>query len=103
MPTNVLLLGRTEALIHEAKQQLEMPDIELITGTSTDDVRSAFKRLRIDHVIMGGGIDLEDRLMMVREIYELSATATVHMKNRVPGPESFVPFARSVLSSLSTE
>ena len=97
---NVLLVGRTQGVIHDAKQQLEMPDIELFEGTSVDDVRSAFKRLRIDHVIIGGGIDLEDRLMMVREIYRLSATATVHMKNRVPGPESFLPFVKSVLGGL---
>ena len=100
MTKNVLLLGRTSTVIDDAKQQLTMPGIQLIGGTGIDDVRAAFAQLRIDHVIMGAGIDLEDRMRIVREIFQLSNTATVHMKNREPGPEGFLPFAGSVLRGL---
>ena len=55
MTSNVLLLGRTTTVIGDAEQQLNMPGIQLIGGTGIDDVRAAFARLRIDHVIMGGG------------------------------------------------
>ena len=46
-----------------------MPDLHLFTGTGIDDVRSAFAQARIDHVIMGAGLDLEIRLAIVREIF----------------------------------
>jgi hypothetical protein len=102
MTKNVLLLGRTSAVIGDAEQHLDMPGVQLIGATGIDDVRAAFARLRIDHVIMGAGLDLEDRMRIVREIFQLSTTATVHMKNREPGPEGFLPFARSVLRGLLT-
>ena len=102
MTKNVLLLGRTSAVIGDAEQQLNMPGVQHISGTGIDDVRAAFTRLRIDHVIMGGGLDLEDRMRIVRQIFQLSNAAAVHMKNREPGPEAFLPFARSVLRGLLT-
>ncbi len=99
---NVLLLGLTPAVIDDAREHLNMPDLHLFTGNGIDDVRSAFARARIDHVIMGAGIDLETRLAIVREIYHSSETTTVHMKDRASGKDAYLPFARSVLHGLST-
>jgi hypothetical protein len=79
------------------QQQLQMPDIEFLGGTGVDDVRSAFARADIDHVIVGGGLDLETRLEMVREVFQSSDRATVHLKDHLSGPEGFLPFVRSVL------
>ena len=100
--TNVLLLGLTGAVIDDARAHLDMPDLHLFTGTGIDDVRSAFAQARIDHVIMGAGLDLDIRLAIVREIFQSSNTTTVHMKDRASGKEAFLPFARSVLHGLST-
>jgi hypothetical protein len=97
----ILLVGLTEAVIDDARQQVGTPDTELLVGTGIDDVRSAFARGDIDHVIMGAGIDLEARLEIVREIFQSSDTTTVHMKDRASGPEGFLPFVRSVLRGLS--
>jgi hypothetical protein len=99
---NVLLLGLTGVVIDDARDHLDMPDLRLFTGTGIDDVRSAFAQARIDHVIMGAGIDLETRLAIVREIFQSSDTTTVHMKDHAGGKEAFLPFARSVLHGLST-
>jgi len=96
---NVLLLGLTGVVIDEAQQQLDMPHLRLFGGTGVDDVRSAFTQTGIDHVIMGAGIDLETRLEIVREVFRSSDT-TVHMKDRVSGKRTFLPFARSVLRGL---
>ncbi len=46
------------------------------------------------------GLDLETRLAVVREIYESSDHATVHVKDHISGPETFVPFVRAVLVGL---
>ena len=99
---NVLLVGLTGVVIDDAREHLDLPDLHLFTGTGVDDVRSALAQARIDHVIMGAGIDLETRLAIVREIYQSSDTTTVHMKDRASGKEAFLPFARSVLHGLST-
>ncbi len=97
---NVLLLGRTGVVIKEAQQQLDMPDLQLFDGTGIDDVRAAFAETSIDHVIMGAGIDLEIRLEIIREVFLLSDTTTVHMKDRVSGSQGFLPFVRSVIRGL---
>jgi hypothetical protein len=74
--------------------------VRLIGGTNLDDVQAAFAQTRIDHVIMGAGIDLEARLEIIREIFQRSDTTTVHMKDRATGPDGFLPFIAAVLRGL---
>jgi hypothetical protein len=59
-----------------------------------DDVRSAFARTHIDHVITGGRLDLETRLRIVREVFQSSETAAVRMKDVASGPGVFRPSSR---------
>jgi hypothetical protein len=96
----VLLLGLTGVVVEDVREQLQMPDVQLLGGTSIDDVRSAFRRVAVDHVVMGAGIDLEARLDIVREIFQASDATTVHLKDRVSGKLGFLPFVRSVLRGL---
>jgi hypothetical protein len=100
MTKNILLLGRTGVVIDDVQHQLDSADIQLFGGTGIEDVRSALARADIDHVIMGAGIDLETRLQIVREIFQLSDATTVHMKDRVTGTQGFLPFVQSVLRGL---
>jgi hypothetical protein len=101
MPMTVLLLGRTAMVVDDVRHQLgQGSGVHLIAGTGIDDVRAAFAEADIDHVIMGAGIELETRLLIVREIFQLSDKATVHLKDRASGPEGFLPFARAVLRGL---
>lgn len=104
MTKRVLLLGRTESVVDGARRELEelgFPGIELLGGVGIDGLRSAFAHTRIDHVIMGSGLDLDIRLEIVREIFRSSETTTVHMKDLASGPQGFLPFARSVLTGIS--
>ena len=101
MKKNVLLLGRRGVVVDDVQRQLNAADVQLLGGTGIDDVRSAFARAEIDHVIIGAGLELDTRLEIVREIFESSDRTTVHMKDRVTGPEGFLPFVRSVLHGLS--
>ncbi|WP_369241686.1 hypothetical protein AB5J56_43225 [Streptomyces sp. R21] len=102
MTTTVLLLGRTDAVVGEARQRLVTPGIEVLGGTGIDDLRSALAGSRVDHVIMGAGLDLDTRLEIIREIFQSSDTTTVHMKDDASGPEGFQPFIRAVLSGLAS-
>jgi hypothetical protein len=100
MTKRILLLGVMAAILEDVQQQLQKPDMELLGGTGVDDVRSAFGQADIDHVIVGGRIDLETRLEMVREVFQSSDRATVHVKDQMSGPEGFLPYVRSVLLGL---
>ena len=100
MRKTVLLLGRTGVVVDEVHRQLDVAEVELIGGIGIDDVRAAFARTNVDHVVMGAGMDLETRLQLVREIFESSEKTTVHLKDRVSGPEGFLPFIRAVLRGL---
>ena len=101
----VLILGRRHSVVDDAERQLEagLPGTHLLEGTSLDDARAAFAQAKIDHVIMGAGIDLETRLQIIREIFQASDTTTVHMKDRASGPDGFLPFIRSVLRGLDDQ
>jgi len=57
----------------------------------------------IDIVIMGAGIELEKRLEIVRYVFTQSNITSVHMKDRISGPEGFVPFINNVLTGLLKE
>jgi hypothetical protein len=96
----ILLLGVLPTVLDDVQQQLQMPDTEFLGGNGVDDVRSAFANADIDHVIMGGGLDLETRVEVVREVFQSSDRATVHLKDHMSGPEGFLPFVRSVLVGL---
>ena len=100
MTKRVLLIGVMASVLDDVRQQLQMPDIELLAGTEARDVRPAFAQADVDHVIMGGGLDLETRLEIVREVFQSSDRATVHMKDQMSGPEGFLPFVRAVLAGL---
>jgi hypothetical protein len=82
----VLLLGVRADLLETVQQELHAPDIEFLGGTGVADVRPAFRQADIDHVIIGGGLDLEARAAMVREVFQSSDRATVHMKDQMSGP-----------------
>ena len=101
----VLILGRRHSVVDDAQRQLELdlPDTHLLEGISIEDARSAFAQTKIDHVIMGAGIDLDTRLEIVREVFQTSDTTSVHMKDRASGPEGFLPFIRAVLRGLDDE
>ena len=102
MATRVLILGLKPTLIENFHRELGlMDDVELVSGTGLDDLRAAFADDDVDHVILGGGLDVETRANAVREVFRLSDMATVHMKDQRSGPEGFVPFARAVLHGLA--
>ena len=100
MRKTVLLLGRTGVVVDDVQRQLDVTEVELIGGTGIDDVRAAFGRTSVDHVVMGAGIDLDTRLEIVREIFESSEKTTVHLKDSVSGREGFLPFVGALLRGL---
>ncbi|MFC9996630.1 hypothetical protein [Nocardia sp. NPDC127526] len=100
MAIKVMLLGLKMAVVEEVRDQLALPEVELFTGSSVEDLREVLARTGLDHVVMGAGLELEQRLGIVREIFESSDRTTVHLKDWSSGPEGFLPFARAVIRGL---
>jgi hypothetical protein len=88
-------------LVENFERELGQEDMELLSGTDLDALRAALADRDVDHVILGGGLDIATRADAVREVFRLSDKATVHMKDQMSGPEGFVPFARALLSGLA--
>jgi hypothetical protein len=103
MSKKILLLGVLDSILADVQQRVTRPDFEFFRGTSVEDVRSTLARTSIDHVIMGGGLALETRLKMVREIFQSSDTTNVHMKDQASGSQGFLPFVQAVLRGLTDD
>ncbi len=95
----VLLVGRTPACIEDVLQQLNAPAVTFFTGNSLEDVVAVLERTGLDPVIVGGGLDLDTRLRIVRGVFERSTSTTVHM-NSPSGPDSYLPFVQAILRGL---
>ena len=96
---NVLLTVRTRAVADGVIAALSDLNVQFYAATSLEEVDAVLGRVHPDHVIMGGGLDLESRLQIVRHVFETSNTTTVHM-NPPTGPETYLPFVREVLHGL---
>jgi hypothetical protein len=92
----VLLTGRTRAVIDEVVAALRDLDVRFFAANTVEEVDGVLGRADLDHVILGGGLDLDSRLLIVRRVCEASDSTTVHM-NSQSGPETDLPFVRSVL------
>ena len=100
MAKTVLLLGVRADLLDTVTKELQAPGAGFLAGTGVADAQAAFRQADIGHVIIGGGLGLEARAAMVGAVFQSSDRATVHMKDQMPGPEGFLPFARAVLGGL---
>jgi DNA-binding NtrC family response regulator len=100
MTKNVLLVGLKTIILDQVQKNLDVKDVRLFTGSSVEDVRAAFDREPIDIVIMGAGLDIDVRLEIIKLIFSLSETTTVHMKDHASGPEGLIPFVNAVLKGL---
>ncbi len=100
MTNNVLLLGRTGIVLDNVEAKIDSNNVKLFAGTTLEDVISVMAADRIDHVIMGAGIDIETRLAIIRHVFETSTSTTVHMKDWDSGPAGMLSFVNGVLTGL---
>lgn len=100
MPRQVLLLGRTGIVFDDIEAALDSKGLTLHAGTSLDDVETVMANNPVDTVIMGAGIDINTRLAIIRHIFDVSSSTTVHMKDWDSGPAGMLPFVRGVLTGV---
>ena len=97
---SALLVGRTHRVLSGAQEQLGICGLQLEAATNAAEVKSAVSSRTFDHVFIGAGIDLEERVAIVRLVFEASGTTTLHLKDVASGPKGFIPFTRAILTSL---
>ena len=100
MSKNVLILGRTEIVLDDLENNLDVKDVNLLSGTTIDDVKIALDENAIDIVIMGAGLDIDVRLQIIEHIFTVSKSTTVHMKDWSSGPQGMLPFVNGILTGL---
>lgn len=98
---NCLLLGKKGVNVQYVKDKIDNAELQIFGGTDLEDVQGIFSQYRIDIVIMGAGLDLEDRLEIIKYIFENSTATTVHMKDWDSGPAGMLPFVQGVLGYFS--
>jgi hypothetical protein len=86
-------------VLDKLESQLDIEDVRLFEGTGLSDVKAIFDQHPIDMVIMGAGLDLQDRLDIIRYIFEKSKVTSVHMKDWDSGPAGMLPFVRKLLQN----
>ena len=91
MSIKVLPVGRLGIVPEDAKGELQMPDLELFAATHIAQVKAIFQDHSIQHVFMGAGLELEQRIEIVRTVFQESKTTTVRLKDVASGPQGFFP------------
>lgn len=95
----VILLGREQKNLDKGLESITVSEVECITCTSLESLADALQDQGVDTAILGAGLSINVRLEAIRMIYEASDKISVHMKERVSGPEGFGPFANRVLQT----
>jgi hypothetical protein len=95
-----LLLGKKGIVVEDIASKLESTGVQLFGGTCLADVENVFSKEGIDTVIMGAGLDINDRLEIIKTVFDLSNATTVHMKDFESGHEGMLPFVNGVLKGL---
>ena len=98
---NVLIIARLQTSI-PTPDQVAVKNISIFGAVTLADVKRVFtdNEKKIDIVITGAGIELEDRLEIIKYIFETSDNVSVHMKDRASGQQGFLPFINQVLTGL---
>ncbi len=103
MKKNVVLVGRTDVVLNDAREGVAAHDAVLFSATTLDEVRNVLNEHPVDIVIIGASLDLEVRLQIVRHILSVSRSTTVHLKDVASGPQGMRPFVERVLRGFVDE
>lgn len=94
----VVILGRTQPVLDDVIAEVSRPGLTITGSTDPQHLLDALTDVPVDLVVIGGGIDLDSRLALVREVFDRSADTTVHL-NSPSGPASFLPFVRALVNA----
>ena len=97
----ILLVGRTKMVIDDVKAALSIVAKNISSAINLAEVENALHVCSVSHVFIGAGIELEQRLAIVRTVLQISENTTIHIKDAASGPSGLLPFVREVLSGFA--
>jgi hypothetical protein len=97
----ILVVGRLLDVVDHTLTRVDAHGATLHGATTLDEVRRALARRSIDVMIVGAGIELTERMAIVRAAFELSENVSVHLKDRLSGRAGFEPFVQQVIAAYS--
>ncbi len=80
--------------------ELQTDKITVYVGTSLIDVEREFAFRSIDALFIGAGLQVDDRLSILRYAMENGLSTSIHMKDRNSGREGMIPFVKNILKSI---
>ena len=75
-----LLVGGQTSYLGKLAQELPAQDISMFIAASLDDVKRIFENEAIDIVFLGRESDPEYRLLVLRHIFAVSPSSSIHIK-----------------------
>lgn len=96
----VLLVGRKLSIVEDTRAKAKERGATIFAATSSDEVEKILAEHDPHAIIMGAGLDLDQRLAIVRAAFERSNKVEVHLKNAASGPDGFIPFVEELLGML---
>ncbi len=98
--TNVMLIGRNQWVIDAAERELTSPQRAVYGAVTMAELEAVLTENRIDHAFVGPGLDLDLRMELIRRVFELTDSTTVHLKDFSHGPEGALAFVEAILTGL---
>lgn len=99
MPS-VLLMGRPGVILDDIKNRLTVHDVTVFSGSTLQEAIDVLENHAIEMVIMGAKLDLDVRLDIIRHVYRVSRTTSVHLKDVASGGEGMFAFVDWLVSGL---
>lgn len=99
-PLHVLIVGRLLDTVDDTRSRVQCEGVMLYGATNLDEARTALALKPINVMVVGAGIELWERLAIVRAAFEQSESITVHLKDKASGPAGFAPFVERVVRSM---
>jgi len=94
----VLVVGRLLDVVDDTRARVQVPGVVLHGATTLDEVRRTMALRQIDVMVVGAGIELTQRMAIVRAAFEMSDTVSVHLKDKLTGHAGLAPFVERVIA-----
>ena len=100
--SNILLVGRLPGIVENMTKEIRMPNVSLYGATNAKEIRTQLEGQSIDLVIMGGGLDDDQRGELCKLIMSIRDDLCIHLKDRASGPGGMANFIKGVIKGFLT-
>lgn len=100
---NCLIIASQQENVEQLIADANVDYAYLFGATTLEDVKIAFSTESMDEVIIGSEIDLEERLEIIRFIFNTSKTTRIHLKDEDSDHKGMLAFVKGILKNMVPE